>query len=389
MRRWEWGLVIVDVLLVLVILGIFIWHNINPSTPSERNAAIGLLVQMIGGAVLLIGLFFTWRNLTITQENADRSLKLVESGQIMERYSRAIEQLANKKQAIRLGAIYTLKQIARSYEEHYWPIMEVLLSFIREHSSQKIANQEDDAVQPLPLDIQAVITVLRECGEKPNRDNACFDLSALRLPGANFEESHFSNATFEGGRLSKAQFKGCHLENAIFFNASVKGADFSNAYMAGANFYKADLSEAKFFEAHLEKARFEESKGVKVDFYAAHLEEVSFTNAQFNRPMFYKANLTKAHLQATNLFEANFKYCILKNANFSGAKLRKAVFDGAELDGAEFWDADLGDTDLSRAKGLTWEQIKRAKQYTLFPPKLPTYLIKELEQSKGDSSKED
>src|SRR5262245_56264372 len=54
--------------------------------------------QAVGGAVLLIGLFFTRRNLRISQE-----------GQITDRFTKAINQLGEcgpEKLAIRLGGIY-------------------------------------------------------------------------------------------------------------------------------------------------------------------------------------------------------------------------------------------------------------------------------------------
>ena len=56
------------------------------------------MVQAIGGAVLFIGLYFTLRNLQLTQDR-----------QIIEHYTRAVEQLGSDKLEVRLGAIYALE----------------------------------------------------------------------------------------------------------------------------------------------------------------------------------------------------------------------------------------------------------------------------------------
>jgi len=56
------------------------------------------LAQILGGAALLIGLYFTSQTLRTTQE-----------GQITDRFTKAITQLGNTNLAIRLGGIYALE----------------------------------------------------------------------------------------------------------------------------------------------------------------------------------------------------------------------------------------------------------------------------------------
>ena len=50
------------------------------------------LVQALGGAALLIGLYFTLKNFQLTQAR-----------QITEHYTRAVEQLGSDRLAVRLG----------------------------------------------------------------------------------------------------------------------------------------------------------------------------------------------------------------------------------------------------------------------------------------------
>src|SRR5215208_6954098 len=71
--------------------------------------------QIVGGVGLLLGLYFTWRRIEISE----RELEATRDQQVTERFTRAIEQLGatddkgNKKLEIRLGGIYALERIAR------------------------------------------------------------------------------------------------------------------------------------------------------------------------------------------------------------------------------------------------------------------------------------
>ena len=87
------------------------------------------VLQVIGGAVLFIGLYFTAKTLRTTQE-----------GQITDRFTKAINQLGEagpERLPIRLGGIYALERIAKDSERDHWPIMEVLTAYLRETSCYK------------------------------------------------------------------------------------------------------------------------------------------------------------------------------------------------------------------------------------------------------------
>lgn len=93
---------------------------------SDARTAI---IQALGGAAVLLGLYFTAKTWRTTQE-----------GQITDRFTKAINQLVEtgpEKLAIRLGGIYALERIARDSERDHWPIMEILTAYVREHSPWK------------------------------------------------------------------------------------------------------------------------------------------------------------------------------------------------------------------------------------------------------------
>src|SRR5215216_7373706 len=101
--------------LFAAVVGILVWY-IAPSGAAEKQAFVVTLAQILGGAALLSGLYFTWRTLQVNRE-----------GQITERYTRAIDQLGKTDDQghrvfeIRVGGIYALGRIARESEEDYWP----------------------------------------------------------------------------------------------------------------------------------------------------------------------------------------------------------------------------------------------------------------------------
>src|SRR5215218_3453534 len=130
------------------------WY-IAPKTSGQKKdlvQALGLLTAGVAGAV---GIYFTWRgqrqareaqeeNQRTTQaqlENAQEELQLTRQGQITERFTRAIDQLGNASLDVRLGGIYALERIARESEEDYWPIMEVLTAYVRQHAPQRLVER--------------------------------------------------------------------------------------------------------------------------------------------------------------------------------------------------------------------------------------------------------
>jgi len=109
---------------------------------NSENEARKTLATMLGAVVVLGGAYFTWRN-----------IKLVQEGQITDRFTKAIEQLGavdasgKKKLEVRLGGIYALERIANQSERDHWPIVEVLTAYVRENTPRKSlgSTQENQA----------------------------------------------------------------------------------------------------------------------------------------------------------------------------------------------------------------------------------------------------
>jgi hypothetical protein len=308
-----------------------------------RNEARKTLATILGGAVLLTGGFFTWRNVNLAQE----SLRVNQESQITDRFTKAIEQLGavdasgKPKLEARLGGIYSLEAIGNESEGFHWPIVEVLCTYVRVNApatsekSPASAAQKDspdglpsDQDQHHPrADIQAILDVLGRRDSHHEKDNQWLNLSSTYLGGADLHRAY----------LGAAIFQWAHLEKANLFYADLKGAHLNEAQLQRAELIGAQLKDA--------------------DLGAADLSD---------------ANLSGANLSGADLTSANLRGVDIGGVLFiRGDPTRKGLV-GADLSGADLSYAKLSDTDLSEAKNLTQKQVDSADG-NLFT-KLPTGL---------------
>ena len=119
---------------------------------SEIARNYGLI---IGG---LIGLYFAWKRVSASIRQADASLQqadLARRDHVAEPFNRSVGQLTNDKLEIRLGAIYTLRQIAQDFPDLSAPTLELLATYLRE-SSKAYGDSEP------PVDVREIMNILRD-----------------------------------------------------------------------------------------------------------------------------------------------------------------------------------------------------------------------------------
>jgi hypothetical protein len=184
MTRWGGTLSFLGVASIMLALWLVpLWQAAQPGLDimeriTAENAARQTLTQIIGGAVLLVGLYFTWANLKATQGNitntqntATKNLELAREGQIHDRFTNAIDQLADEQTPVRLGGIYALERISQDSPRDHWTIMEVLTAYVRDRSPVSLRDSRSLKAGPacmeelpfpsefrLATDIQAVLT---------------------------------------------------------------------------------------------------------------------------------------------------------------------------------------------------------------------------------------
>ena len=91
---------------------------------------------------------------------------------------------------------------------------------------------------------------------------------------------------------------------------------------------------------------------IGADFKGANLAQVNFEGSDLRGANFCEAKLTGANLTRANLSGVNFRMANLKNAT-----LRNAILDGADLAYATLSNTEVGGSDISGVKGITWSQF--------------------------------
>jgi uncharacterized protein YjbI with pentapeptide repeats len=312
-------------------------HELQDSRLKLQNDVRTTLLQGLGGLAVLVGAFFTYRQLHIARE-----------AQVTERFTRAIDQLGHENLDVRLGGIYALERIANDSPQDRATVVEVLTAFVRDHAPwpprRRDQPGEDIPIKDLPplrgwaADVQAALTVLGR--RKPSIGPAQqLDLTAIDLRGADLR----------GAKLQRADFFQARLQGATLLEAQLQEATFRAAWMQRAFLRQAQLQRAHLIVAQLQHA----------DLWAAQLQEAYLTEAELQG-----AILEDAHLQGAVLYGAKLQGAYLFFAQLQGADLRGADLTDAYLQGADLQRADLTDAKLGGARcnaktvwpdGFDWE----------------------------------
>ncbi len=235
--RFLGGLVLL-VVLVVTLLVLLEWY-IAPRGAEQKQALVVTLAQILGGAALLLGLYFTWRG----QQNAQAQLELNRRGQITERFTQAIDQLGSEDLEIRLGGIYSLERTAYEDRDHHWPVMEVLTAYVRQHAPLRL---KEDLGEDVPLakfygpkpDIQAILTVIgRRSKYHANSEveSGPIDLRATNLRGADLRRANLRGAILSASYLSRANLRGTDLREATLYRTLLEGARLEDVRVQGTN----------------------------------------------------------------------------------------------------------------------------------------------------------
>lgn len=275
---------------------------------SERRRDIWrIALQGIGGAAVLAGLWYTAQDLQESRrttarqlENAAQQVELAQSGQITDRFSRAVDQLGDQDAVdVRIGGIYALERIAKDSPVDDRPtVAEVLSAFVvratTSDTSQAASESagRDGGRTPSPAarqpDIRVALTVLARMYQ-PRKEARGVDLRGADLRGA---------------ELAGARFRLVNLRDAILRDADLFDADLFDADLVGANLSDADLRDANLLDANLDGA-----------------------------------DLRDANLNGADLVGANLRGADLRGADLVGANLSGADLDNACASTATGWPA--------------------------------------------------
>lgn len=122
-----------------------------------RNVAL-----LLGGA---FGLYLAWLRVTAANKQADAQARQAEAAlkqselsrreHVADLFNRAVGQLTDPKLELRLGAIYTLRQIGNDFPDLSGAVFELLSAYLRE-------NRQNYADRPPPADMLEIMAIVRK-----------------------------------------------------------------------------------------------------------------------------------------------------------------------------------------------------------------------------------
>jgi uncharacterized protein YjbI with pentapeptide repeats len=256
------------------------------------------LIHIFGGFVIIIGVFFSWRQfdksleeLNLSRYETEKSREEfqlaqenVKKGQISTRFSKAIDQLGGEGAVSKIGGIYTLEQVVKESPDYLEPVLDVLSAFVRQNEYPNNKDGAEDYKSILHETEAAMIVIGRIRGVNKNKVPN-IDLRKARLKGISIERADLSGAILEEAILTEAV-----LVRAILIDANLTGAELINTKLPHVNLERAIL------------------------------EGAILTDAVLDRAILINANLTGANLKNAKLYFANLKEAILSDADLLGAE---------------------------------------------------------------------
>ncbi|MEL7001734.1 MAG: pentapeptide repeat-containing protein [Bacteroidota bacterium] len=146
------------------------------------------------------------------------------------------------------------------------------------------------------------------------------------------------------GNIKRLNRHGMYEINLV--NCHLARTNLNYVNLSGSNLNSSDVSNAFLIETNLENTRLNQTNMENSNLNQANLKSAYASGANFK-----DAYLIKAQLEGAFLIKTNFKNAFLMEAN-----LRNCYLTGADFENASLYKADL-----RGAKGLTIEQLTKAK----------------------------
>lgn len=266
----------VAIVTIVVIFAALLWLILTiilrPASFEQKKDFIDLYAKILGGATLIVSLYFSWYGIKSTQATAaanlaiaDQTLRNARENQISEQYLKNNEKLRDEKLGVRIGAIYAFERLASNIaeeylesekpeqkerlRENYLRIIGLLTSYVQENAPWKEPPADAPPVKAQiepPKDIQIIMNVLGkrrltylngEGGVESRLDLHQTDLRGLTL----VDQENLNGVSFREANLEKARLRGIRMKNAILRGAILREANLVNADLEGTDFADADL----------------------------------------------------------------------------------------------------------------------------------------------------
>lgn len=161
------------------------------------------------------------------------------------------------------------------------------------------------------------------------------------------------------GNIKRLNRHGIHEINLV--NCFLARTNLNYVNLSMSNLNSSDLSHAFLIETNMENTR---------------LNQTNFENSNLNQANLQGAYASGANFKDAFLIKANMENAFLIKTNFKNAFLMEANLKNCYLTGADFENASLYKADLRGAKGLTIDQLTKAK--TLYLAQFDEEIFKQI-----------
>ena len=197
------------------------------------------IVQIVGGFSLIISLLFTWHQLVQSK-----------SKDIADQINKTISLMGDENEYVRIGAIYSMEQLAVNHEDSSVIIVDILTSYVRNTFpwSNKALPEHRNEVSQAAMSVisNAIRTAVNVRVDLSNTDLRRLDLqnralSRCILIDVHFDAAELTKANFDNSDLTGSVFDDANLDHASFVRANLSHASFAGATLAATDFSGADL----------------------------------------------------------------------------------------------------------------------------------------------------
>ena len=139
---------------------------------------------------------------------------------------------------------------------------------------------------------------------------------------------------------------------------------------------RTNLNYVNLKGSNLNSANFSSSSLIETNMENTRLNQTNFENANLNQAVLKGSYASGANFKDAFLIKSQFENSFLIKTNFKNAFLMEANLSGSYLMGADFENASLYKADLRGVKGLTVEQLTKAK--TLYLAKFDDEILEQI-----------
>jgi uncharacterized protein YjbI with pentapeptide repeats len=275
---------------------------------NAKGEFLKTILQICGGIVIVLG---AYQSLKIVDSMNDNN-KLVEKGNIAERFKNAITMLENKNSNTCLGGIYSLDNIAKDNIEYREQVFNILVSFINNKTKDIgcwIEIPVPQRFQSKPsIEVQTVIKVLFSKDKNLYR-NLSGDFKDAKLYGGNYDVINFSNCSFTNVEFQNSSFRKTFFVDSNINKTNYTYSQIINADFTGSNIYKSILECCFFTFSHFTASRIQQTSFIcsninGADFQGSLLQKCNFDGARLS---YFRDEANKFSFNAANVNGATIK----------------------------------------------------------------------------------